>query len=275
MPNSETLGRFLRNPLTVFGLILLAGDGPLVVCYGLSRGTNAEIAFAVACIAFVFAIGGFFCFMVLRHTRKLFAPSEIPLEAIGRSIFSDSDAALKEKLEEIRKKVEAETTAEMQKLMKGLSDRFTKLMADAVTNERTIASLRPEIEALVGEAVSNARKAESESKNAEKAAQIVYASAIQSIQALFTCMDASDGATVPEQALEAMKRIEIAGAHLQIRFGDSTEVIAAVNKLHQLSETNLAKRAIEEGLKRQDLSEEAIETLRDRLFELEKRIAKK
>jgi len=102
--NASTLGRVIRNPLVVFGLVVLAGDGPLVVAYGLAQDTSQGWAVLVALIAFVFAMGGFFCYLVAFKPRHLYAPGEIPESAFGTSIYRDdkAEAALAKELEEIR-----------------------------------------------------------------------------------------------------------------------------------------------------------------------------
>lgn len=270
--NRKTFARFLRNPLVVFGLILLAGDGPLVVGYGLSRGTDLELVFAIAFIVFVFGMGGFFCFMVLRHTRRLFSPEEIPLEAIGRSIFSDSDKTIQEGMDEVRKKVEAKTAAEIKKLMKQVSDRFADIMALAGTTQPTIERLRPDIEVLVREAVASTRRVESEGRKAEESAEKAYVSAMQAIQGFFSCVDIiAGGHEMPLQVKETQRRLMVTGSLLQIQFGNSEDVITAANNVYKLAPNNIARSALYKGLKRKDLSPEAVETLRSRLRELKTR----
>jgi hypothetical protein len=89
MAKAATVGPVIRNPLVVFGLILLAGDGPLVVGYGLSRGTGAGWVFALACVVFVFGMGAVFCLLVWKHPRHLYHPEEIPAELVNESIYGE------------------------------------------------------------------------------------------------------------------------------------------------------------------------------------------
>lgn len=238
MKNTRTFGRFLRNPLTVFGLILLAGDGPLVVCYGLSRGTREEIIFAIACIVFVFAIGGFFCFMVLRHTRKLFSPSEIPIEAIGHSIFSDSDKIYQETMDEVRKKIEDKTSVEIQKLRNDVLNQFVELMAHAGTTEPTIKRFLPDIEVMVREAIAKTRMVDSEAKRKFRDIQI---------------------------------QVFVESARRRILIGQKEDVIPAADILSQLGTLDIDGPILREALKREDLSDEARETLERAIRDLEKK----
>lgn len=237
MKNRKNFGRFLRNPLTVFGLILLAGDGPLVVCYGLSRGTGEGIVFAIACIVFVFAMGGFFCFMVLRHTRKLFSPSEIPPETIGHSIFSDSDKIYQETMDEVRKKIEDKTSVEIQKLRNDVSKQFVELMAHAGTTEPTIKKFLPDIEVMVREAIAKTRMVDSEAKQKFRDIQI---------------------------------QVFVESARRRILVGDEADVIAGANILSQQGEPS-DKHLLQDVLKREGLSDEAKETLERAIRDLEKK----
>jgi predicted transcriptional regulator len=86
--NSEK--NIFRNPLTVFGLILLAGDGPLVVLYSMARNEMQQWLSLVATIIFIFCMGGFFFYLVVNRPRHLFAPSEIPESAYGKKIYRET-----------------------------------------------------------------------------------------------------------------------------------------------------------------------------------------
>ncbi|NVO09336.1 MAG: hypothetical protein HXX16_05165 [Bacteroidales bacterium] len=79
-----------RNPLTVFGLIFLAGDGPLVILYSMAKNETQQWISLVATIIFIFCMGGFFFYLVVNRPRHLFAPSEIPESAYGKKIYRDT-----------------------------------------------------------------------------------------------------------------------------------------------------------------------------------------
>ena len=85
----------IRNPLVVFGLVLLAGDGPLVVAYALSEDRTAAWVLLVSIVLFVFSMAGVFCFLVICRPRHLFAPEEIPREAFGKSIYAEPKVHLR------------------------------------------------------------------------------------------------------------------------------------------------------------------------------------
>lgn len=89
--NASSLGSVLRNPLVIFGLILLAGDGPLVVAYILTQDASRAWALLLATIVFIFCMGGFFCYLVAFKPRHLYAPTEIPEKAFGKSIYQDPE----------------------------------------------------------------------------------------------------------------------------------------------------------------------------------------
>ena len=89
----RSLGSVLRNPLVVFGLVLLAGDGPLVVAYGLTRDTAQAWVVLAALILFVFSMGSVFSYVVIRRPRHLFAPHEIPVAAFGKRIYAEEDSS--------------------------------------------------------------------------------------------------------------------------------------------------------------------------------------
>jgi hypothetical protein len=78
----------IRNPLVIFGLIFVAGDGPLATAYIFTTDSNRAWVLLIAMIAFTFGMAIFFCYLVAFKPRHLYAPSEIPKEAYGRSIFS-------------------------------------------------------------------------------------------------------------------------------------------------------------------------------------------
>ena len=79
----------LRNPLTVYGLVLLAGDGPLVILYSLSKDGQQQWISLLATILFIFGMGIFFGYLVVSKPRHLFAPDQIPKEAYETSIYKE------------------------------------------------------------------------------------------------------------------------------------------------------------------------------------------
>jgi len=89
MNQSSTLGAVLRNPLVVFGLILLAGDGPLVVAYSVTKDCPRAWVLLAAMILFIFGMGAVFSYLVIYRPRNLFAPNEIPESAFGKSIYAE------------------------------------------------------------------------------------------------------------------------------------------------------------------------------------------
>ena len=91
-PNSaNSLASSLKNPLVVFGLILLAGDGPLVLAYTLTQDAARAWVLLVSIIIFIFSMGAFFAYMVAFKPRHLYAPTEIPEKAFGKSIYQDPE----------------------------------------------------------------------------------------------------------------------------------------------------------------------------------------
>jgi hypothetical protein len=125
----------------------------------------------------------------------------------------------------------------------------------------SIEAIRREYEALFAESKGNV----------SDATAIAYEGARACIQGLHACMDAAVGKSVPKRARAALKRIEIAGAQLQIRFGDNSDVIAGINKLYGLCSPEFAKSAFETGLGREELSGDARETILDRVHDLQRR----
>lgn len=108
-----------------------------------------------------------------------------------------------------------------------------------------------------------------------EARNIAYEGAIRAVQGASGCMGATTGESLTEQTEETLKRIELAGAELQVRFGDSRDAIAGANKLYELcDQVHIARRTLEAGLKRQELNAEAKDIIRDRLSELEERRAR-
>jgi predicted transcriptional regulator len=88
---SNSLANALRNPLVVFGLVLLAGDGPLVIAYVLTKDATRSWVLLIAMILFIFSMGAFFAYLVAFKPRHLYAPTEIPEKAFGKSIYQDPE----------------------------------------------------------------------------------------------------------------------------------------------------------------------------------------
>ena len=63
--NTTSLAGALRNPLVVFGLIILAGDGPLIWAYALAQDVTQKWVLLVSLIVFVFSMGAIFSYLVL------------------------------------------------------------------------------------------------------------------------------------------------------------------------------------------------------------------
>lgn len=108
------LAAALRNPLVVFGLVFLAGDGPLVVAYGITKDPIQARVLMIASILFVFGMAIFFCYLVAYKPRHLYAPTEIPESAIGNSLFYEplKDAQeMAESLAVVQSKTDRESIA--------------------------------------------------------------------------------------------------------------------------------------------------------------------
>ena len=86
---AESVRGVLRNPLVVFGLVFLAGDGPLVVAYAVSSDPTCSITLMWATIAFIFFMGGIFCYLVTFKPRHLYAPDQIPEGVIEKSLYTE------------------------------------------------------------------------------------------------------------------------------------------------------------------------------------------
>lgn len=158
MAPTSTLGRIIRNPLVVFGLVVLAGDGPLVVAYGLAQDTSQGWAALVALIAFVFAMGGFFCYLVACKPRHLYAPGEIPESAFGTSIFRDenADAALVNELEQIQ----ARADDKVEQLRATVSDEIAGLASRLQGTGDAVDELRQRVTDQVDKAIEETRATE-------------------------------------------------------------------------------------------------------------------
>ena len=87
--DSKGAGGVIRNPLVVFGLVLLAGDGPLVAAYALTSDALRANVLMWATIIFIFGMGAFFCYLVAFKPRHLYAPDEIPEIAIEKNLYRE------------------------------------------------------------------------------------------------------------------------------------------------------------------------------------------
>jgi hypothetical protein len=88
---SRSLGNSIRNPLVVFGLVLLAGDGPLVAAYTFTQDAARAWVLLVATILFIFAMGAFFCYLVAFKPLNLYAPNEIPVWVGKKPIYQNPE----------------------------------------------------------------------------------------------------------------------------------------------------------------------------------------
>jgi predicted transcriptional regulator len=117
----------LRNPLGIFGLVLLAGDGPLVAAYALTQDPLRAWVLLVAIILFIFGMGGFFCYLVRFKPRHLYAPHEIPENAFGRNIYRDPEPVRKmisEAQSLARSATNTQNDSERKSLAKNLADKL-------------------------------------------------------------------------------------------------------------------------------------------------------
>ena len=159
MPQTtSTLGRVIRNPLVVFGLVVLAGDGPLVVAYGQAQDTSQGWAVLVALIAFVFGMGSFFCYLVAFKPRHLYAPGEIPESAFGTSIYRDerAEAALAKELENIQ----ARADEKVEHLRVAVFNEIGQLTSKMQGTGDAVGGLRKEIAKQIDAVIERTRQAE-------------------------------------------------------------------------------------------------------------------
>jgi len=90
--DAKSLAGLLRNPLVVFGLVLLAGDGPLVVAYAQTTDPLGATVLRWATIAFIFGMAAFFCYLVAFRPRNLYAPDQIPEAVIEKALYHEPTA---------------------------------------------------------------------------------------------------------------------------------------------------------------------------------------
>ncbi len=104
-------------------------------------------------------------------------------------------------------------------------------------------------------------------------ARQAYISAMQAIQAFFTCTNAGMCATDRNTLKVVWENLMVTGALLQVQFGDNNEVITGANNLYQLAPASATRAALASRLKRRDTDVEATATLQSRLRELEMKTA--
>jgi len=143
----RTLPGVLRNPLVVFGLVLVGGDGPLVIAYGLAGDPCQQWTLLLLLAAFVFGMGVWFCYLVRWHPRCLYSPGEIPEFAVGRNLFADKDmqGESSSNAAEIRAATEREVASQKKELLAQLGEAQIK---------------KADVERLVDSAIAGAREAE-------------------------------------------------------------------------------------------------------------------
>ena len=111
-------------------------------------------------------------------------------------------------------------------------------------------------------------KLSSYDNKAAVSAKEAYGSAMQVIQAFFTCANTATTTIESEKFRLAWERLMITGSTLQIEFGDSDEVISGANNVFQLAPNTAARVALAKGINRDNISQEARDTLQKRLDEL-------
>ena len=143
----SALAGVLRNPLVIFGLVLVAGDGPLVIAYGLAADPSQQWTLLFVLAAFVFGMGGWFCYLVRWHPRCLYSPGEIPEFAVGRSLFADKDiqGESSSSAAEIRAVTDRKVASQKKELLAQLGEAQIK---------------KADVERLVESAIAGAREAE-------------------------------------------------------------------------------------------------------------------
>lgn len=207
--NTGQLGlRFLRNPLVVFGGVLLAGDGPLLVAIALLKDPAQIWCALVSLILLVFGMAAFFCYLVGWRTRRLYGPSEIPAEAIGKSLFEDGSQSqdLVMELEEIDKR----TNAKVDRVKEELLGRLSTLTKTETPDQDALGQA-------VQRAINETREAEKEALSTKE----IAASAEHIINFLESCGGSAQGSNVvrnlvrlggnPDAIVSAIRRLEKRG----------------------------------------------------------------
>lgn len=118
--DAKGLAGLLRNPLVVFGLVLLAGDGPLVVAYARTSEPSMAVVLMWATILFIFGMGGFFCYLVACKPRNLYAPDQIPEGVIDKPLYHEPTTG-KDVLKEAQDLVQSLTVSESENQRKSIA----------------------------------------------------------------------------------------------------------------------------------------------------------
>lgn len=119
------LGSLLRNPLVIFGLIFLAGDGPLATSYIFTSDPVRAYVLLIAMIVFIFGMGIFFCYLVAFKPRHLYSPTEFPKETLGQSIYNDTKKEALEKSMELANNLLSESNGpQRSEIVEDLSDKL-------------------------------------------------------------------------------------------------------------------------------------------------------
>lgn len=87
--NSGQRARNWLNTLAVFAMVLVGGDGPLLYAYTTTTDPYRAFCLMVALIAFVFLMGGCFCYLAIFRPLHFYAPTEITPRPDGNAIYSD------------------------------------------------------------------------------------------------------------------------------------------------------------------------------------------
>ena len=220
--STQPLGlRFLRNPLVVFGAVLLAGDGPLLAAIALLEDAAQVWCALISLIVLVFGMAAFFCYLVGWRTRRLYGPGEIPAEAIGKSLFDDGPQSqhLAIELEEIDKRTDAKVDRVKEELLGRLA-----------TLTKTETPTQDALSQVVQRAINETREAEKQAFSSKQ----IAASAEQIINFLENCGGSAKGSDVvrnlarlgsnPAAVVSALRRLEKRGHIIKDRGAQDSEV---------------------------------------------------
>jgi len=117
----------LKNPLVIFGLIFLAGDGPLVIIYYMTEEPIMKWVALISTIIFIFGMGTFFCYLVAMKPRNLYSQNEIPESAYEKTIYKDSVSEIRESfIEKVKEIGEELSTKDDKEERKELSNSLNK-----------------------------------------------------------------------------------------------------------------------------------------------------
>lgn len=144
--------RFLGNPLTLIGLILLGGGGPLLTVYLNAEIPDHQTAALAMLGVLVFLTFGFFVAVLWLKPTHLYAPFDYPPDTQWGDVYGRADrgAEAKAALAEKRR------AADWEKLQAQIDDLVVRLGKQ----EKDSPGLKEQIEALVTVAVKQARDTE-------------------------------------------------------------------------------------------------------------------